>query len=122
MSLENWKGSDTVDIREFYEGNGEQRAGKKGITLSSSQVRALEAELNAVSEALASQDESFTLQLSAKRQVTISVFKGVPMVNVREYYEKDGALLPTKKGISLPADQWASCKTAIENLTKIMNP
>lgn len=122
VSLENWKGSDTVDIREFYEANGEQRPGKKGITLSSSQVRALEADLNAVAEALASQDESFTLQLSAKRQVTISVFKGVPMVNVREYYEKDGALLPTKKGISLPADQWASCKTAIENLTKIMNP
>lgn len=122
VSLENWKGSDTVDIREYYEANGEQRPGKKGITLSSSQVRALVSEIEAVSNALSAQDGSYSLQLSSKRQVTVSVFKGVPMVNIREYYEKDGGLLPTKKGISLPTEQWASCKAALESLTKIMNP
>lgn len=122
VSLENWKGSDTIDIREYYEANGEQRPGKKGITLSSSQVQALVSEIEAVSNALSAQDGSYSLQLSSKRQVTVSVFKGVPMVNIREYYEKDGGLLPTKKGISLPEDQWASCKAALESLTKIMNP
>lgn len=122
VTLENWKGTDTIDIREYYQANGEQRPGKKGITLSLPQVRVLEAQLDAVSEALSKQDESFSLQLSAKRQVTVSVFKGVAMVNIREYYEKDGALLPTKKGISLPSDQWSSCKTALAKLAKIANP
>lgn len=122
VSLENWKGSDTIDIREYYEMDGEKRPGKKGITLSSAQARMLASEVEAISDALSKQDESFSLQLSSKRKVTISLFKGVPMVNVREYYEKDGSLLPTKKGISLPVEQWSSCKNAIENLTKIMNP
>ena len=36
-------------------------------------------------------------ELSAKRRVQISEFKGKHMVNIREYYEKDGEMLPGKK-------------------------
>lgn len=36
-------------------------------------------------------------EISKMRRVTISSFRGKKMVNVREYYEKDGQELPGKK-------------------------
>ena len=36
-------------------------------------------------------------EISRMRRVTISEFKGTRMVNIREYYEKDGKELPGKK-------------------------
>jgi hypothetical protein len=36
-------------------------------------------------------------ELSKARRVVISEFKGKKMVNIREYYEKDGKSLPGKK-------------------------
>ena len=36
-------------------------------------------------------------ELSRLRRVTVSSFKGKTLVNVREYYEKDGQELPGKK-------------------------
>jgi Transcriptional Coactivator p15 (PC4) len=36
-------------------------------------------------------------EISKMRRVTISEFKGKNMVNIREYYEKDGKDLPGKK-------------------------
>ncbi|KAL1993364.1 hypothetical protein VTN49DRAFT_3313 [Thermomyces lanuginosus] len=47
-------------------------------------------------------------EISRMRRVTISNFKGRNMVNIREYYEKDGEELPGKKGISLPMDQFSA--------------
>ncbi|KAK3174828.1 hypothetical protein OEA41_002074 [Lepraria neglecta] len=45
-------------------------------------------------------------ELSGKRRVGIQEFGGRKLINIREYYEKDGQMLPTKKGISLPIDQF----------------
>lgn len=36
-------------------------------------------------------------EISKMRRVTVSSFRGKTMVNVREYYEKDGQELPGKK-------------------------
>lgn len=36
-------------------------------------------------------------EISKQRRVTISSFRGKTLVNVREYYEKDGQELPGKK-------------------------
>ncbi|XP_011180368.1 RNA polymerase II transcriptional coactivator [Zeugodacus cucurbitae] len=40
------------------------------------------------------------------RQVRINEFKGHKMVDIREFYEKNGEVLPGKKGISLFPHQW----------------
>lgn len=40
------------------------------------------------------------LQLSAKRKVVVNQFRGKTLVSVREYYEKDGKVLPSSKGLN----------------------
>ncbi|PGH17976.1 hypothetical protein AJ80_04597 [Polytolypa hystricis UAMH7299] len=44
--------------------------------------------------------------ISRLRRVTVSTFNGRTLVNVREYFEKDGQELPGKKGISMSLDQF----------------
>ncbi|KAI9707358.1 MAG: hypothetical protein M1836_000318 [Candelina mexicana] len=54
-------------------------------------------------------DGSEFWELSGKRRVTISEFpkgKGKFAVNIREYYEKEGKMLPGKKGILMPLEQF----------------
>lgn len=51
-------------------------------------------------------DKEPTWALEGKKQVKVREFKGKVYVDVREYYEKNGELLPTKKGISLAPEQW----------------
>ncbi|KIW10979.1 hypothetical protein PV08_10278 [Exophiala spinifera] len=47
-------------------------------------------------------------EISKGRRVTISEFKGKTLVNVREYYQKDGEWLPGKKGISMSIEQYSA--------------
>ena len=43
-------------------------------------------------------------------------FRGKIYVDVREYYEKDGEMLPGKKGISLTVEQWEKLKALIPKI------
>jgi hypothetical protein len=117
VALENWKGQDVIDIREHYEGDtGTWKPGKKGSSLSGGQTRTLLTNLDAITNALDQHDLSYVLDLNNKRRVTISSFNNNWMVNIREYYERDGQLLPTKKGISLMPQQWPPCREALTKL------
>ncbi|KAG0125488.1 putative RNA polymerase II transcriptional coactivator [Tuber indicum] len=40
------------------------------------------------------------------RRVAVSKFGGKHLINIREYFEKDGKVLPGKKGISLSMEQF----------------
>ncbi|KAL8141572.1 hypothetical protein V2J09_014604 [Rumex salicifolius] len=57
-------------------------------------------------------------RLSSKRRVTITDFRGKTLVSIREYYYKDGKELPTSKGISLTAEQWAAFSKNVPAIEK----
>uniref|UniRef100_K3X067 Transcriptional coactivator p15 (PC4) C-terminal domain-containing protein n=1 Tax=Globisporangium ultimum (strain ATCC 200006 / CBS 805.95 / DAOM BR144) TaxID=431595 RepID=K3X067_GLOUD len=50
--------------------------------------------------------EGIVFELSAKRRVTVRKWRAAVLVDVREYYDDNGASKPGKKGISLSRDQW----------------
>ncbi|KAJ9228553.1 hypothetical protein DTO166G5_8471 [Paecilomyces variotii] len=60
-------------------------------------------------------------EISRLRRVTISTFRGKTMVNIREYYEKDGQELPGKKGISLPIEQFSAFVSLLPEIESVLH-
>ncbi len=61
-------------------------------------------------------EDKHSWTLDKTRRVKINQFKGRTYVDIREYYEKNGDLLPGKKGISLSTSQWQKLKTLIADI------
>ncbi|GAB4820297.1 hypothetical protein N2152v2_007343 [Parachlorella kessleri] len=62
----------------------------------------------------------YLLQLSDKRFVTLSDYRGKWYVNVREYYSKDGELAPSSKGLSMGPEQWRTLVDSMEALSSAL--
>ncbi|TLD18299.1 ATP-dependent RNA helicase [Venturia nashicola] len=56
-------------------------------------------------------------ELSSKRRLGISEFKGNTSIAIREYYEKDGKMLPGKTGINLNIEQLTALLLALPEVT-----
>nr|XP_039272960.1 activated RNA polymerase II transcriptional coactivator p15-like [Styela clava] len=56
------------------------------------------------------------LSIGKMKFVTVREFKNKIYVDIREHYEKDGELLPGRKGVSLPAEQWQNLKSLIDDI------
>lgn len=54
--------------------------------------------------------------LGKNRKVSVREFKGKVLIDIREFYNKDGKDLPGKKGIALSGEQW---RTLIESADEI---
>ncbi|XP_065207713.1 RNA polymerase II transcriptional coactivator [Planococcus citri] len=61
-------------------------------------------------------DEDEGFHLGNNRFVKVREFRGKVMVDIREFYEKDGELLPGKKGIALSATQWKKFKDMVNDI------
>ncbi|OCL13580.1 PC4-domain-containing protein [Glonium stellatum] len=59
-------------------------------------------------------------EISRTRRVGISDFKGMALVNIREYYEKDGEMQPGRKGISLSLDQYSNLISILPDIEKLL--
>ncbi|XP_059432510.1 RNA polymerase II transcriptional coactivator KIWI-like [Corylus avellana] len=60
-------------------------------------------------------------EISKNRRVTVRSWQGKVVVDIREFYVKDGKELPGKKGISLTMDQWNVLRDHVEVIEKAVN-
>ncbi|WOL11838.1 RNA polymerase II transcriptional coactivator KIWI-like [Canna indica] len=61
-------------------------------------------------------DGTVVCEISKNRKVLVQQWQGKAMVDIREFYVKDGKELPGKKGILLPMDQW---KVLLDHIDEI---
>ncbi len=61
--------------------------------------------------------------IGGERFVTVKRFKGLPYVNIREYYwnEDHTKMLTGKKGLNLPAEQWFQLMGHITDINKALS-
>ncbi|CAL5397688.1 unnamed protein product [Camellia sinensis] len=55
-------------------------------------------------------------KLSEKRRVAVHDFRGNTLVSIRDYFQKDGKLLPSGRGISLNAKQWSAFRKSVPDI------
>jgi hypothetical protein len=56
-------------------------------------------------------------QLSKTKKVSVREFRGKTLVDIREYYQKDGGeWAPGRKGISLTGEQWEKLKQLVDSI------
>lgn len=62
-------------------------------------------------------DDFLVLALSHRKFCKVRRFANKTFVDFREYYEKDGKLLPGKKGIMLNKSEWEAIKRQMADIS-----
>ena len=104
-----------IHIRE-YETEGEKTyPTKKGVCFSPSIFATLRMHLDDILHALegvkSGKVEEFKLHLG--RGIFCTISKKVTLIDLRRWFELDGKLTPTKKGLTLKSDEWADLKRIV---------
>nr|AFK40203.1 unknown [Lotus japonicus] len=66
-------------------------------------------------------DSIVVCEISKNRRVSVRNWQGRIVVDILEFYVKDGKQMPGKKGISLTMDQWNVLRNHIEEIDKAVN-
>ncbi|KAF2088562.1 PC4-domain-containing protein [Saccharata proteae CBS 121410] len=93
------------DVKKEAKSAGDAKTGKKEVQLGKRKY----------------EDGAAYWELSSQRRVTVSEFKGKSMVNIREYYEKDGKSLPGRKGISLSLEQYSTLLSVLPDVEAVLS-
>jgi hypothetical protein len=64
----------------------------------------------------AAADDIVVCEISKNRRVSVRNWQGKIVVDIREFYVKDGKQMPGKKGISLPLDQWNVLREHVDEI------
>jgi hypothetical protein len=59
---------------------------------------------------------SFQKNSQEEFRFSITTFKGREYADIRIFYEKDGAYLPSKKGITVSLDTWEEFRASLKKL------
>ncbi|XP_071704161.1 RNA polymerase II transcriptional coactivator KIWI-like [Rutidosis leptorrhynchoides] len=62
----------------------------------------------------------FICDVSKNRRVSVRTWQGKVVVDIREFYLKDGKQMPGKKGISLTMDQWKELRAHVDEIDKAL--
>jgi len=114
-----FKGKHYLNIREYYEDSTGMKPTKKGVALNQAEWRTLKSMFYDVDEKIinAEAEDYNPLELSDKKQIRVTKFKGkFLLIDVREFYHKDGEKMPGKKGIALKQDQYNKIKDMQEEI------
>ncbi|CAG9316522.1 SUB1 [Blepharisma stoltei] len=65
-------------------------------------------------------EEERKILLGKEKYVSVSKFKGKKLIDIREYYYKDGDLKPGRKGIALTVEQWRELKNHISDIDNLI--
>jgi len=63
-------------------------------------------------------DDRFGCELSSKKFCKVRLYNSKKWVDFREYYEKDGKMLPGKKGLMLSREEWNQIKKHMADIDK----
>ncbi|XP_024992930.1 uncharacterized protein LOC112526751 isoform X2 [Cynara cardunculus var. scolymus] len=55
-------------------------------------------------------------KLPGMRRVSIQKFKGTKLVSIREYYQKEGKVFPSGRGITLNPKQWSAFRSSFSDI------
>ena len=67
-----------------------------------------------INRGIIEKDNEVRIHLGKNKYVSVRKFNGKQIIDIREYYDKDGDTLPGKKGIALTLDIWETLKNNIE--------